>query len=70
MLAPRATPRAVVDRVNAALVQALKMPETRQLYAAQGEEPAWTTPEEYARIVREDYERYGKVVKLAGVKAD
>jgi tripartite-type tricarboxylate transporter receptor subunit TctC len=70
VLAPRATPRAIIDRVNAALVLALKTPETRQLYAAQGEEPAWTTPEEYARIVREDYERYGKVVKQAGVKVD
>ncbi|MEQ1775433.1 MAG: tripartite tricarboxylate transporter substrate binding protein [Burkholderiales bacterium] len=70
VLAPKGTPRAMVDRINGALVQALKTPEVRQLYAAQGEEPAWTTPEEYARIVREDYERYGKVVKQAGVKAD
>ena len=70
VLAPRATPRAVVDRVNAALVQALKTPDVRQLYAAQGEEPAWTTPEEYAKIVREDFERYGKVVKQAGVKVE
>ncbi len=73
VLAPggtRATPRPVIDRIHSALVQALKAPETRQLYAAQGEEPAWTTPEEYAKIVREDFERYGKVVKQAGVKAD
>ncbi len=70
VLAPKATPRGLVDRLNSALVQALKTPEVRQLYAAQGEEPAWTTPDEYAKIVREDYERYGKVVKLAGVKAE
>ncbi len=70
VLAPRGTPRNIINRINSAFVQALKAPETRQLYAAQGEEPAWTTPEEYAKIVREDYERYGKVVKLAGVKVD
>ena len=70
VLAPRGTPRGIVNRINSAFVQALKAPETRQLYAAQGEEPAWTTPEEYAKIVREDYERYGKVVKQAGVKVD
>lgn len=70
VMAPRGTPRAVINRVNAALVQALKSPEARQLYAAQGEEPSWTTPEEYAKLIREDYERYGKVVKQAGVKVE
>ncbi len=70
VMAPRNTPRAIIERFNSVLVQALKSPEVRQLYAAQGEEPAWTTPEEYAKIIREDYERYGKVVKQAGVKVD
>jgi tripartite-type tricarboxylate transporter receptor subunit TctC len=70
VLAPKATPRALVGRLNDALVQALKAADVRQLYAAQGEEPAWTTPDDYAKIIREDYERYGKVVKLAGVKAE
>ncbi len=70
VLAPRDTPRAIITRLNSAFVQALKIPETRQLYAAQGEEPVWSTPEEYAKIVREDFERYGKVVKQAGVKVD
>ena len=70
VLAPKTTPRPLVDKLNNALMQALKTADVRQLYAAQGEEPAWTTPEEYAKIIREDYERYGKVVKLAGVKAE
>ena len=70
VMAPRGAPRAVINRFNSALVQALKTPEARQLYAAQGEEPAWTTPEEYTKIIRDDYERYGKVVKQAGVKVD
>jgi len=70
VMAPRGTPRAVIDRLNAALVQALKSPEVRQLYSAQGEEPAWSTPEDYAKLIREDYERYGKVVKQAGVKVE
>lgn len=70
VLAPRGTPRNIINRINSAFVQALKAPETRQLYAAQGEEPAWTTPEEYAKIVREDFERYGAVVKQAGVKVE
>lgn len=70
MMAPKGTPRAIIDRLNGALVKALQTSETRQLYAAQGEEPAWSTPEEYAKIIREDYERYGKVVKQAGVRVE
>jgi tripartite-type tricarboxylate transporter receptor subunit TctC len=70
VMAPRATPRSVIDKLNGALVKALQLNDTRQLYAAQGEEPAWSTPEEYAKIIREDYERYGRVVKQAGVKAE
>ena len=70
VMAPKAAARVMVDRINSALVQALKTPEARQLYAAQGEEPAWTTPEEYAKIIRDDFERYGKVVKQAGVKVE
>jgi tripartite-type tricarboxylate transporter receptor subunit TctC len=70
VMAPQGTARAIIERVNSAMVQALKMPQTREQYATQGEEPAWTTPEEYAKIIREDFERYGKVVKQAGLKVD
>ncbi|HTD89918.1 MAG TPA: tripartite tricarboxylate transporter substrate binding protein [Burkholderiales bacterium] len=70
VLAPKGTPRPLIDRLHGALVQALKSSETRQSYAVQGDEPAWTTPEDYAKIIREDYEHYGKVVKQAGVRAE
>lgn len=70
VMAPRQTPGTIIERVHAALTKALQSNETRQLYAAQGEEPAWTTPAEYAKIIREDYERYGKVVKQAGVRVE
>jgi tripartite-type tricarboxylate transporter receptor subunit TctC len=70
VMAPKATPRVIIERLNGALVKALQMNETRQLYAAQGEEPAWSTPEAYAKIVRDDFERYGKVVNQAGVRVE
>ncbi len=70
VMAPKGTPRAIVNRVNAALVQALNSGDTRQRYAALGEEPVWSTPEDYARIIREDYERFGKVVKQIGIKTE
>jgi tripartite-type tricarboxylate transporter receptor subunit TctC len=70
VMGPRAMPRAIVERLNSAIVQVLKTADARNAYAAQGEEPAWSTPEEYARLIREDYERFGKVIKQIGVKAE
>lgn len=70
VMGPRAMPRAIVERLNSAVVQVLKTADARNAYAAQGEEPAWSTPEEYARLIREDYERFGKVIKQIGVKAE
>ena len=70
VMAPKGTPRAVVERVNAALVDALKSTDVRQRYAAQGEEPVSTTPGEYAKIIREDYERFGKVIRQIGIRAE
>ena len=70
VLAPKGTPRAVINRINSVLVSVLKTSEVKQLYAAQGEEPAWSTPEEYAKIIREDFAHYALVVKQAGVRVE
>lgn len=67
---PASTPRAIVDRLHGALVSVLKREDVRQLFANQGEEPAWNTPEAFARLIREDHEAMGKLVKAAGVRAD
>ena len=70
VMGPRGMPRAIVERLNSAMVQVLKSADARNAYAMQGEEPAWTTPDEYAKLIREDYERYGRVIKQIGVKAE
>ncbi len=67
---PANTPRAVIDRLHGALVAVLKRDDVRQLYAAQGEEPAWNAPEAFARMIREDFDAMGKLVKAAGVRAE
>jgi tripartite-type tricarboxylate transporter receptor subunit TctC len=67
---PANTPRAVVDRLHGALVSVLRRDDVRQLYAAQGEEPAWNAPEAFARLIREDFDAMGKLVKAAGVRAE
>jgi tripartite-type tricarboxylate transporter receptor subunit TctC len=70
VMAPKGAPRAIISRLNGALVNGLQAEETRKLYAAQGEEPAWSTPEAYAALIRDDYERYGRVVRQAGLRVD
>ena len=70
MVAPAATPRAIVGQLNAALVQILKMPEVQERIRALGMTPSPSTPEELDKQIRADHALWGGVVKRAGVKAD
>ncbi|HYC47388.1 MAG TPA: tripartite tricarboxylate transporter substrate binding protein [Burkholderiales bacterium] len=62
------TPRAVIDRVNKATTQVLTTPEVRAKLVSVAVDPEPLTPEQLGAKIRRDYERWGKVVKAAGVK--
>jgi len=67
---PAATPREVVDRINAASVAALKMPDVRTRFETQlGYAIVGDTPDDYQRAIRNDAETFGKVIKRAGIRA-
>lgn len=68
MLAPAATPRDIVLKVNRAVHAALAAPRTQQLLAKSGAEEAAGTPEEFGRFLKSEVEKWGKVVKAAGIK--
>jgi tripartite-type tricarboxylate transporter receptor subunit TctC len=70
VVAPAATPREVVVKLNGAVVRALKDPEVSARLNGIGQTPAPSTPEEFAAQIRGDYERWGKVVKASGAKAE
>ncbi len=70
VVAPRGTPRPIVLLLNAVMNDALSTPEIRKLYSELGEEPAYGTPEDFRKLIREDYESMGKLVRLAGVRAE
>jgi len=70
MVAPAATPRAIVNQLNAALVRILNMPDVQERIRALGMTPSPSTPEELDKQIRADHALWGAVVKRAGVKAD
>lgn len=70
IVAPVKTPRELVLKLNAGIVQALNAPDVIARLNSVGQMPAPSTPEEFAAQMRKDYERWGKVVKVSGAKID
>jgi tripartite-type tricarboxylate transporter receptor subunit TctC len=65
LLATAATPLAVIGKLHAAIAKALASPDVRERFAGLGLEPAPMTPQEYAAYLREDVQRWRKVVAAA-----
>jgi tripartite-type tricarboxylate transporter receptor subunit TctC len=70
LLAPAATPKDVIARLNAEFNKALKLPELRKRLGDEGAETAGGTPDEFAAQINDDIPRWGKVVKESGAKVD
>ena len=70
LIAPAGTPRDVVARLNAAYVQALESADVKARFAGMMAEPVPTTPEQFADLMRREYQRYEGVVKASGAKVD
>jgi tripartite-type tricarboxylate transporter receptor subunit TctC len=70
MLAPAATPPDIVRRLNDTLRTALQDPEVRKQMLGQGLEPATDSPQEFARFIQEDREKWAKVVKESGLQTN
>jgi tripartite-type tricarboxylate transporter receptor subunit TctC len=70
LFAPAKMPAAIVTKVNAAIVKILGEAEIAQKLSSQGADPAPGSPEELARYMRTDFERWKKVIRNAGIKPD
>src|SRR2546426_116021 len=69
LFAPAGTPEPVLSRLRTAVAKALTAPEVKErLNAAGGLEPFASTPEEFAVLIRRDYDKYGKIVKATGIQ--
>ncbi len=70
VVVPSATPRAVVHKLNAAVVGALRSPDSIKRLRGAGQHPSPSTTDEFNAQIRADIERWGKVVKTTGTKVD
>jgi tripartite-type tricarboxylate transporter receptor subunit TctC len=66
MLAPVATPREIIAKLNAEIGKLVRIDEVRKLLAPTGMEPDPDTPEQFAAYIKADYEKWGKVVRESG----
>lgn len=69
-LAPAKTPRAVVDKLQKEIAAIVNNPEVRQTFVSQGNEPLANTPDEFAKVIRSDADKWGAIGKRLGVKLD
>jgi tripartite-type tricarboxylate transporter receptor subunit TctC len=70
LLAPAGTPKEIVDRLYAETAKALRSPDLIERFAAQGAEPVGSSPEEFRAYIRAEVEKWGKVIKAAGISAE
>jgi tripartite-type tricarboxylate transporter receptor subunit TctC len=70
LVAPAATPREVIDRLNRAFTEALRAPETRSRFAQLMAEPVPTSSEAFGAFMNRELARYEPVVKASGARVD
>ena len=67
-MTPRGTPQPIIQQLNAAINKALQDPAVKQTLERDGMTPSGGTPQDFDRRIRQDYERWTKVVKEVGLK--
>ena len=67
-VAPAGTPPAIVGRLNEALLEVVKSPETQKRFLELGLRPLTSTPDELGAFMKSELVRWGKVVEAAGAK--
>lgn len=70
VLATAGTPQAVIDKLNSELVRILALPDVRTIYLAGGLHAASSSAAELAAYIKDEHEKWGRVIKAAGIKAE
>jgi tripartite-type tricarboxylate transporter receptor subunit TctC len=70
MLAPRAVPGKIIQRIHRALVESLNTPRVKEILSASGAEAVGSTPDELARFLQAETVKWSKVVRAAGIRSE
>lgn len=70
VMVPLGTPEPVIRRLHKELAEILRSPEVVEQWVASGAEPGGNTPEEFAAYIREEYDRWSRLLRERGVKAN
>lgn len=70
LLAPRNTPKAVVDRIATETHTAMHSAEVMKRLASDGSEPVGSSPSQFAAHLRAEHEKWGRVIKQAGIRGE
>jgi tripartite-type tricarboxylate transporter receptor subunit TctC len=67
IMAPTGTPKEIVDRLNAEIERIIDQPAIRDAWAQQGAVPMTMTPDQFGAFLKQDIEKWAKVIKTAGI---
>jgi tripartite-type tricarboxylate transporter receptor subunit TctC len=70
LMAPAGTPRPVLERLSAEIVKVVNTPDVKENWSKQGAVPMGMTPGEFDKFMRQDIQKWGKLVKDTGMKVD
>jgi tripartite-type tricarboxylate transporter receptor subunit TctC len=70
ILAPAGTPRDIVSLLSRQMQTAVNKPELRERFTQLGIDPAGTTPEQFSKFLRDEVDKWGKVIRAANVKVE
>jgi tripartite-type tricarboxylate transporter receptor subunit TctC len=70
VVAPAATPREIIARLNREIVRVMQAPDVKERFIQQGIDPETSTPEAFGKLVADEYARWTKVIRTAGIKLE
>jgi tripartite-type tricarboxylate transporter receptor subunit TctC len=70
LVGPSQLPAAIVNKINAAVVKIVREPAMSKYLSEQGADPITSTPAEYGALIKDEVEKWGKVVKATGAQID
>lgn len=70
LMAPAGTPQPILERLSAEIVKVVNAPEVKETWAKQGAVPMGMSPAQFDKFLREDIQKWAKLVKASGMKVD